>query len=70
MQFREGQRYVGGYIGAEATRLEWVRPQIEKWADGVRTLTSFAKQYPQTAYAGLVMSLQAEWQYLQRTVPG
>ena len=28
-----------------------------------------AKRYPQTAYAGLVKSLQSEWQYLQRVVP-
>ena len=28
-----------------------------------------AKRYPQTAYAGLTKSLQAEWQYVQRVVP-
>ena len=29
-----------------------------------------AKQFPQTAYAGLAWSLQLEWQYLQRVTPG
>eukprot|EP00957_Ditylum_brightwellii_P086504 6581866-Ditylum_brightwellii.AAC.1 len=67
---KDGQRYVGGFVGTEETRLEWVQPQIEQWGKGVKTLATFSLMYPQTAYAGLVMSLQAEWQYLQRTVPG
>ena len=39
-------------------------------ARGVRILSKIAKRYPQSAYAGLGMSLQLEWKYLQRTVPG
>ena len=27
-------------------------------------------KYPQSAYAGLTMLLQAEWQHLSRAVPG
>eukprot|EP00957_Ditylum_brightwellii_P070661 5370175-Ditylum_brightwellii.AAC.1 len=60
MQFKDGMRYVGGFIDTEATRLEWVTPQVLNWAEGVRILAGYATQYPQTAYAGLVMSLQAE----------
>ena len=33
-------------------------------------LEKIARRHPQSAYAGLEMSLQSEWQYLQRTVPG
>lgn len=29
-----------------------------------------ARQFPQTAYAGMVKSLQREWQYLQQVTPG
>eukprot|EP00957_Ditylum_brightwellii_P117987 8998967-Ditylum_brightwellii.AAC.1 len=32
MTFTNGQRYVGGFIGTEETRLDWVRPQVEQWA--------------------------------------
>ena len=32
-------------------------------------LPKIAKQYPQSAYAGLGMFLQLDWQYLQMTVP-
>ena len=36
----------------------------------VRTLAKISKQYPQSAYAGLVMSIQLEWKYMQTNVPG
>ena len=44
--------------------------KVEKWEQAVRILASIAKRFPQTAYAGLAMSLQHEWQYVARTVPG
>ena len=43
---------------------------MEEWAETIETLGKFSVKYPQTAYSGLVVSLQAEWQYLMRTVPG
>ena len=70
MEFTQGHRYLGGFLGGEPEKEEWVRAKAEKWADGVRILASIAKQYPQTAFAGLTISLQAEWQYVARTVPG
>ena len=45
-------------------------PKVEAWDHWVRTLAEIAKRQPQPAYSGLVMSIQLEWQYLQRTVPG
>ena len=46
-----------------------MRPQVEKWAEAVRNLAEVANRHPQMAYAGLGMSLQLKWKYLQRTVP-
>jgi hypothetical protein len=69
-QFRDGSRYVGGFIGSDDAKREWLEPQIQKWVAGIETLSRVAKRYPQTAYAGLVKSLQTEWTYLQRVVPG
>ena len=43
---------------------------MEEWAHGVRTLAKISKRYPQLEYASLGMSIQIEWHYLQRTVPG
>ncbi len=68
-QYSTGSRYVGGFIGDAETQSEWLEPQIQKWVEGVKTLAKVARRYPQTAYAGLVQSLQGEWQYLQRVVP-
>ena len=48
----------------------WVKPQVEAWAHGVRVQSKIARWHPQSAYAGLGISLQSEWQYLKRTVLG
>ena len=69
-QYREGARYVGGFIGTDAALAEWIAPQTQQWADGVMKLGKVASRFPQTAYAGLVRSLQTEWTHLQRVVPG
>jgi hypothetical protein len=68
--YTEGNRYVGGFLGTEEALSQWLEPKIQQWVSGVESLAQVAKRYPQTAYAGLAMSLQQEWQYLQRVVPG
>ena len=70
MQFCRGHRYVGGFVGSEAALEEWLQPKVEAWAEAVRTLGQVARRFPHTAYCGVTMSLQSEWQYLQRVVPG
>jgi hypothetical protein len=70
LRYEAGHRYVGGFVGPTESRDEWLEPKVAEWAAAVRTLANFAPRYPQAAYAGMAMSLQAEWQYLQRTVPG
>ena len=45
------------------------KPQVEVWAHGVRVLGKISRRHPHLYYAGLGMSLQIEWQYLQRNVP-
>jgi hypothetical protein len=69
-EFQDGSRYVGGFIGSDDAKREWLEPQIQKWVAGIETLSPIVKRYPQTAYAGLVKSLQTEWMYLQCVVPG
>jgi hypothetical protein len=68
-RFCTGHRYLGGFLGDASLRQDWIRPQVEKWKEGVRVLAKIAKRFPQTAYAGLSQSLQSEWQYLQRIAP-
>ena len=69
-QYSTGSRYVGGFIGDAESQSEWLEPKIQQWVKGVEALARVARRFPQTAYAGLVQSLQGEWQYLQRVVPG
>ena len=47
----------------------WVKPQVEAWVHRVNVLAKIARRHPQSAYSGLGMSLQSEWQHLQSTVP-
>ena len=48
----------------------FVEPKVADWVHAVEVLARIAVKYPQSAYAGLTMSLQAEWQHLSRAVPG
>ena len=70
LNFVSGSRYLGAYLGPQAELETWVKPQVEAWAHGVKVLAKIAQRHPRLAYSGLGMSLQSEWQYLQRTVPG
>ena len=45
-----------------------MKPQVEAWDHGVGVLAKISPQHPESSYVGLGMSLQSEWQYLQRTV--
>ena len=67
--FCRGSRYVGGFVGDDNTLQEWLTPKLENWRHGVRVLARIARRYPQSAFAGLRLSLQNEWQYLQRVLP-
>ena len=42
---------------------------ITKWVTGIKQLAAVATRFPHSAYAGLVLCLSAEWQYICRTVP-
>ncbi len=68
-EYRDRTRYLGGFIGSDEARQEWLMPQIQRWVRGVTKLTTIAKRYPQSAYVGLTKLLQSEWMYLQRVVP-
>ena len=69
-KYEDGFRYVGGFIGTTLARDNWLAPQITKWTNAIRLLARVATHFPQAAYVGLTRSLQMEWQYLQRVVPG
>jgi hypothetical protein len=69
VNYCRGTRYVGGFVGSEVMLEYWLDPMVKKWVAGIKTLAHIAVRFPQTAYAGLVSSLQAEWQYICCVVP-
>ena len=70
LNFISGSWYLGAYLGLRDQLEAWLKPQVEVWAHGIRVLSKIDWRHPQWSYAGLGMSLQIEWQYLQITVPG
>jgi hypothetical protein len=70
VNFCRGKRYIGGFVGSEAMLECWLDPKVKKWVAGVEMLARIALRFPQTAYAGLALSLHAKWQYICRVVPG
>ena len=70
LNFISGSRYLGTYLDPQKELEAWVKPQVESWAHGVKVLDEISQRHLQSAYDGSGISLQLEWQYLQRTVPG
>jgi hypothetical protein len=70
VNFCHGKRYVGGNVRSEAMLECWMDPKVKKWVAGIGILAHIALRFPQTAYVGLVSSLQSKWQYLCRVIPG
>ena len=57
-------------MGTEKEKATWLEPKVEEWCKTIRAMEDIARQSPQTAYYGVVVSLQNEWQHICRTVPG
>ena len=70
LNFVSGSWYVGAYLGPQEKLEAWVKPQVKAWTHRVRVIGKIDQRNTHLAYAGLGMSLQLEWQYLQRNVPG
>jgi hypothetical protein len=70
VNFCRGKHHVGGFVGSEAMLERWLNPMVTKRVTGIKTLARIAVRFPQTAYAGLVLSLHAKGQYICRVVPG
>ena len=65
-----GSRYLGGCIGEKEVVHDFVKDKVGKWVDSINNLTKAAHKYPQAVHSCFTKSLQCEWNYLQRVVPG
>ena len=66
-----GARYLGGFIGSDNLRDEYVSSKVTDWVYGVEKLAMVAtKNQSHAAYTGFTKSFQHEWTYFQRTIGG
>jgi hypothetical protein len=63
-----GNRYLGGFVGEDEERDEWLESKISTWVNSIKQLTAVAGPYPQSAYAGMQKYVQAELTFVQRVV--
>ena len=64
-----GCRYLGGYVGDNSGKLEYISDRVERWARCVGRVAEAAVHQPQASYVAMVKSIQAEWSFFQRVVP-
>ena len=65
-----GHRFLGGYIGDPAMRDDYVLQKVQQWCKYVRTFAAIASSQPQAAFVAVTKSLQFEWTFLLRVIPG
>ncbi len=68
IQFSQGHRYLGGFLGSEQTKNEWLGEKVDGWTQTVEVMATIAEKFPQTVYAGFTFCLQNKWQYVQRVI--
>ena len=66
----QGYKYLGSYIGSEASQAQYVNTQVNEWIDDVNALAKIAKTEPQCAYSALyVYGMSKRWTFICRTTP-
>ena len=70
LKHEAGDQSMGGHIGSTHILNDWIKAQVAGWEHRVKSLGKIVRRFPQTDYAGLVKSLQNEWNYLQRVTSG
>ena len=67
---RRGHRYVDGHVSSRAMLSRFVELEVDNWVHAVEAMVRITVKYPESAYPGLTMSLQAECHHLSCAVPG
>ena len=63
-----GHRYLGGFVGDEGPKQEWLHHKTIEWEESLSMLDTASQDYPQATYCVLQKSLQMQWQFVQRVV--
>jgi hypothetical protein len=69
VQIVQGQRFLGGYVGSEAKRAEYVTGKTHTWAVTIQRLAEMSDSQPQAALTAFQKSVSPEWTFLKRVLP-
>uniref|UniRef100_A0A0G4HFI4 Uncharacterized protein n=1 Tax=Chromera velia CCMP2878 TaxID=1169474 RepID=A0A0G4HFI4_9ALVE len=70
LQIVEEMRLLGGHVGTDAHREKLVQEKVKEWAENVERVATAAEFAPHEAYVAYSKSLQHEWKFVARVVPG
>ena len=54
-----GARYIGGYIGDDESKCNWLIERTLMWERNINTISETAGKYPQDSYAAVVLVIQS-----------
>ena len=61
-----GARYLGGYIGDNNFKSDWMRERTQTREKNIVTIRKTTGKYPQDIYSAAAHAIQSEWIFLQR----
>ncbi len=64
-----GERYLGSFVVAKKDRAVFLEKKVEKWLEKIDAVSNVSASYPHEAFSAFSRSLQAEWNFLTRTLP-
>ena len=65
---KTGDRYLGGYLGDDVSKKEWVSNKVKDWKCMIDKMSNICHRCPQEIFIGLTLSLQSEWTFMQRVM--
>ena len=66
----EGTRHLGAAVGNPDFKEGYVKKKVAGWIEAVKKLTEVAATQPHAAFAAFTQSLQGQWTFLTRAMPG
>ena len=55
-----GTCYIGGYVGYDKSKGDWLKNRTDKWERDIRALSETAEKYPQESYTADSCAVQSE----------
>ena len=59
-----GARYLGGYIGDDVTKGDYIKKRTEKWERDIHVIIKTTDKCPQDIYTALTREVQSGWFFM------